>query len=44
MSKIGDERIGLCRHTNSSVTQIYDGVSNDADDEFGWLCLHDDRG
>jgi hypothetical protein len=35
-------RVGLCRATGRRVVQHYDGQSDDASDEFGWLCLHDD--
>lgn len=38
--RIGDRRIGRCRHSGVEVVQEYDGVSNDAVDEFGWCCLH----
>jgi hypothetical protein len=38
--KFGMQRIGKCRHTGKRIKQAYDGVSDDADDEFGWLCLH----
>jgi len=35
-------RIGKCGYTNRDVLQYFDGKSDDADDEFGWFCLHDD--
>lgn len=38
--KIGDKRIGICKHTKKEVEQVFDGVSNDSEDENGWLCLH----
>ncbi len=40
--QIDEVRVGLCRHTNCSVLQCYDGFSDDAKDETGWLCLHDE--
>jgi hypothetical protein len=44
MRKIGDRRIGECKHTGEAVEQVYDGVSDDAPDEVGWLCLHSEMG
>lgn len=41
--KFGEQRTGMCRHKNIKVKQAYDGVSDDADDQFGWLCLHDEE-
>lgn len=35
-------RVGICRHTNRRVLQIRDEDSDDAIDEKGWLCLHDE--
>jgi len=35
-------RIGICKHTKRKVLQIKDESQNDAIDEKGWLCLHDD--
>ena len=40
MVKIGTKRAGICRHIDEMVEQVYDGVSNDAPDQKGWLCLH----
>jgi hypothetical protein len=37
--EIGSVRIGICRHTGVQVSQVYDGVSNDASDSKGWLCI-----
>ena len=42
MREFGDRRQGICFVTGEPVEQVWDGVSNDADDEFGWLCLHRD--
>lgn len=39
--KVGDTRIGICKHTHQKVQQEFDNFSDDADDEFGWMCLHD---
>lgn len=41
--KKGYIRVGICRHTKKEVLQYYDGVSDDADDMRGWLCLHNDE-
>lgn len=35
-------RVGVCKCTRRRVVQHYDGLSDDAADEFGWFCLHDD--
>ena len=35
-------RIGFCKHTSRKVLQIKDVASDDALDEKGWLCLHDE--
>lgn len=40
--KIGEIKIGICKHTKVKIKQIFDGASNDNPNEFGWLCLHDD--
>lgn len=43
MKSIKDEiRVGICKHTNRRVLQIKDVASDDAIDEKGWLCLHDE--
>ena len=41
MREIDEKRWGICRHTGEPVEQIFNGVSDDALDEKGWLCLHD---
>ena len=38
--KEGTLRVGHCRHTRKPVLQYRDNYSNDAIDEKGWLCLH----
>ena len=43
MAKINDTRIGICKHTFLLIEQVYDGVSDDATDEKGWFCLHNDE-
>ncbi|NDK56729.1 hypothetical protein [Pontibacter fetidus] len=35
-------RVGICKYTSRKVLQLRDFPSNDAIDEKGWLCLHDD--
>lgn len=35
-------RVGLCKHHNRQVLQTRDSGSNDAPDEAGWMCLHDE--
>lgn len=40
--KKNEIRIGVCRHTDRKVLQIKDACSDDAVDEIGWLCLHDE--
>lgn len=40
--RINDLRVGPCKYTKHEIVQCYDGASDDAFDEFGWLCLHDD--
>ncbi len=43
MSKLNsDVRIGVCKHTLRKVLQVRDNASDDANDEEGWLCLHDE--
>jgi hypothetical protein len=40
--KKGDYRVGICKHTYRQVVQLFDETSDDAIDEFGWFCLHDE--
>lgn len=35
-------RIGICKHTGRKLLQVKDENSDDAIDEKGWLCLHDE--
>ncbi|KAF2518996.1 hypothetical protein E0W68_06985 [Flavobacterium salilacus subsp. salilacus] len=35
-------RVGVCKHTGKKVLQIKDNDSDNAIDEKGWLCLHED--
>lgn len=35
-------RIGICKHTKREVLQIKDKYEDDAIDEKGWMCLHED--
>ena len=35
-------RIGICKHTGRKILQVKDENSDDAIDEKGWLCLHDE--
>lgn len=36
-------RIGICKHTKQKVLQIKDELEDDAIDEKGWLCLHEEN-
>lgn len=35
-------RVGICRYTQRRILQVVDPDSDDAPDEEGWLCLHQD--
>lgn len=35
-------RVGTCKVLNRQVLQVRDDASDDAPDEPGWLCLHDE--
>ncbi|HRH37245.1 MAG TPA: hypothetical protein PK760_02800 [Flavobacteriales bacterium] len=35
-------RVGVCKHTQRRILQEFDGCSEDAEDEEGWFCLHDE--
>ena len=40
-SRKNEIRVGICKETNRKVLQMKDIASDDAIDEKGWLCLHD---